>query len=85
LDVRRAVAVAVADTPRVLQGGERAEEIEEIRYEGITVLYEAEVDQDGDKEYESHMYPSGKLAERHRSSGGWDCRYGHAQQEQHEL
>lgn len=41
------------------------EEVEEIRYEGITVLYEAEYTQNGE-EYEVYVYPNGELAERHK-------------------
>ena len=52
---------AVADTLQVLRGGNQAGEIEEIRYEGIPILYEAEVGRDG-QESEVSVFPDGRLA-----------------------
>lgn len=44
------------------------EEVEEIRYEGIAVLYEAEYPKNGEM-YEVYVYPNGELAEKHEHSG----------------
>jgi len=44
--------------------GQDVEEYEEIRYEGITILYEAEW-YEGDEEYEVYAFPSGQIAGRH--------------------
>ncbi|MHC4082163.1 MAG: hypothetical protein ACYS15_07440 [Planctomycetota bacterium] len=63
---------AVAETLRMHSGGGVIEEVDEIRYEGITVLYEAEVERDGDEEYNLFVYPGGKLAESHRCGDGDD-------------
>jgi hypothetical protein len=71
LDVRdlpRAVAEALR---RHAEGGE-IEEVEEIRYEGLVVLYEAEIERDGDEEYDLYVYPGGRLAESRRCGGGED-------------
>jgi len=63
---------AVAETVRSHARGGRIEEVEEIRYDGITVLYEAEIVQDDGSEYDLYVYPGGKLAESQRCGGDDD-------------
>jgi hypothetical protein len=56
---------AVAELVRHFAAGGQVEEVEEIRYDGILVLYDVEVLRDG-TEYDLYVYPSGKMAESQR-------------------
>ncbi|MHC4768207.1 MAG: hypothetical protein ACYTEI_05800 [Planctomycetota bacterium] len=67
LDVAR-LPKAVAEMVRSHAKGGKIQEVEEVRYEGITVLYEAEIVRNGE-EYDVYVYPSGKLAESQRDGG----------------
>ncbi|MHC5005921.1 MAG: hypothetical protein ACYTGF_01030 [Planctomycetota bacterium] len=67
LDVGR-LPKAVAELVRNLAGGGQIVEAEVVRYEGITVLFEAEIVRDGE-EYDLYVYPGGKLAESQRCGG----------------
>ncbi|MFG0251588.1 MAG: hypothetical protein ACF8NJ_01790 [Phycisphaerales bacterium JB038] len=71
--VERQVALAdlpltVADTLRLHSGGLALEEIEEVRCEGIPILYEAEYLVEG-AEYEIAVFPNGLLARRGADEG----------------
>ncbi|MFB6261001.1 MAG: hypothetical protein ABEK42_10040 [Thiohalorhabdaceae bacterium] len=56
--------------------GQSPKEVEEIRYEGIVVLYEAEYPKGGEM-YEVYVRPNGKLAEKHEHSGEAEKQKGH--------
>jgi hypothetical protein len=71
VDVAR-LPKAVAEMLRTHANGGRIEEVEEVRYEGLTVLYEVEIVQDDGSEYDLYVYPGGKLAESQRSGGNDD-------------
>jgi hypothetical protein len=63
---------AVAEMVRSHAKGGRIVEAEEVRYEGVTVLYEAEILLENGREYDLYVYPGGKLAERQRCGGDDD-------------
>ena len=66
------LAQSVVRTVQRELGGREASEIEEIRYEGVPVLYEAEVEAEDDSEYELTVYPDGQLAECRQSDDDED-------------
>lgn len=55
---------AVASTFNRELAGQSATEVEEISYEGIVVLYEAEYEKNGES-YEIYAYPTGEVAAHH--------------------
>lgn len=55
---------AVAATFNRELAGQSATEVEEISYEGIVVLYEAEYEKNGES-YEIYAYPTGEVAAHH--------------------
>jgi hypothetical protein len=60
---------AVASTFKTELRGKAPTEVEELKYEGIVVLYEVEYKKDG-KEQEIYAYPNGEIAARHSHEEG---------------
>jgi hypothetical protein len=60
---------AVASTFETELQGQTPAEVEEIKYEGIVVLYEVEYEKDGE-EQEIYAYPNGEVAARHSHEEG---------------